>query len=541
MKSTFLSSFFLFATFFSFCQNFSVQRSEEFKKSRKTSMPDLIGVDESGIYLTTFKVKTKYMTTDHYDNTYTLYKFNLQYKQLFEYEYETNLKKSEVSNILLIKKNLYLFSFLHDLKEKKYTVFGAMLNKENGKIAGELKELFSFDLSEKDDLTMLFTNPSTDSSRIIITAMHQPKKNVRSALHTKIVDLELNSTGMFYSGSEKQKEVIIPTDIIPAKGGINIMIAKKDEISSKYITISGFTKEGNKLYNIKVDSTGKHLLNGKATMIDNNTLMFTGLYCTSSMKNEINGVLINKYDVLSGTLISSSSQTLPQGLFKNNGKDNEGIPNTLRLRSVSINPKTNSPVIMAEIFYGNSSTSTDYVTNDNSPVRKIKYTTNFTFVNADLMLIETDQNLKISRVITLPKHQTQKWSLSGYYGALSSEDEGFATMYSGKSLDFYSSYKSFTYKDKMIFILNDHPGNMNVKSSVSTAKPADDLSTSTTFVLTYDFNSGALTRKALFNNSGQPIPVVKDAVLIGNEIFLYARLPHLLGKSEYEIIKIIIK
>ena len=504
-------------------------------------MPDLIGVDESGIYLTTFKVKTKYMTTDHHDKFYTLYKFNLQYKQLFEYEYETNLKKSEVSNILLIKKNLYLFSFLHDLKEKKYTVFGAMLNKENGKIAGELKELFSFDLAEKDDLTMLFTNPSTDSSRIIITAMHQPAKNIKSALYTKIVDLELNSTGMFYSGSEKQKEVMIPTDIIPAKGGINIMIAKKDEISSKYITISGYNKEGNKLYNIKVDSTGKYLLNGKATLIDSNILMFTGLYCTSSMKNEINGVLINKYDVLSGTLISSSAQTLPQGVFKNNGKGNEGIPNTFRLRSVSINPKTNSPVIMAEIFYGNSSTRTDYVTNNNSPVRKIEYTTNFTFVNADMMLIETDQNLQISRVITLPKQQTQKWSLPGYYGSLSNEDEGFATMYSGKSLDFYSSYKSFTYKDKIIFILNDHPGNMNVKSSVTAAKPADDLSTSTTFVLTYDFNSGVLTRKALFNNSGQPIPVVKDAVLMGNEIFLYARLPHLLGKSEYEIIKIIIK
>ena len=554
MKTVILFSFCFFCiSIYSFCQNYSVQSSEEMKISRRSSAPQIIGSDETGLYFTTFRTKRKYMTTDYYDKIYSIVKFDYKYKQLYDYEYESNLKGSEVYDIQLIKGSLYLFSYLHDRKGEKFSVFSSLINKENGKLSGELKEIGNFLLDSKDSYPLLTIYPGPDSSGIILTLSSSFGK--KEKINIKTFDLNLNETNNTTIVSQSERELHFVYQVVPVKKD-PVLVAetnyeyvqtgKKKKSVYKDFTLTAYKPSGEKLYSLILDTENRYTLSGRG-LINNKELIMSGLYSTNRDSKEINGVFINKYDIQQGKLLSSSYQTLSPDILKRvsdktggNLKseletEDAGLSNQFRVKNILINPKTNTPLLIAEFFsVSNYSTSSTFN-------GKIEYDTYFRFTNAELLLIETNEKYEISRITSLPKKQIERFRLGGFYGSIASSTTGVSTILSGRSLDFYSSFSSFIHKDKLMLIMNDHPANTGVKRQGDNARITDDLSTSSTFVLTYDFSTGLFTRKSLFNNSGQPIPLTKEAMLLGNELFLYATIPHLLGKSDFKIIKITIK
>ncbi len=555
MKLSFFIFTFLLGTTSAFSQNFSVQSSEVFKRSRGESVPDLIGVNETGIYLSSFTVKRKYMSKDHGDNMFRLIKYDLNYKEQFSYKYENELNKSEVINIFLVGGKLYLFSFEYEKKQRIYRVYGTTINQDNGKFEAPLKEVTSVisDLEYQAQIVPAVEVLPGSSSFAIYLFYREGKEDMS---HIAITDFGLTRTFKTSYKMSAGDEMSSPADIaLTNDKGLLLLESnygpdpnskkKNTEPVITSFSLSKFSVDGKRVYTNKIKLENKFLIKGKISITSKNELLLAGLFCNSSKLEEITGFVLNKYDVSSGALVNSSEFIPPADIIKNDearkkvfGRDKtrDAMINNMRTPAIINNPVTNTTLLLTEFFSFNTS---EFST---GPSSANDYSTNFTFLNGPLLFVDTDQNNQLSKISSLPKNQVQKMVLSGEYGSSSyTGAEAITTGFAGKSLDLYSSAGIHFYNDKMLILINDNPANGRVIKTTDNAKIIDDLSNSTTFILTYDFATGAITRKQLFNNSGMPIPMVKDSRLVGNDIFLFARLPNMLGKSDYKFIRITIK
>jgi len=108
-------------------------------------------------------------------------------------------------------------------------------------------------------------------------------------------------------------------------------------------------------------------------------------------------------------------------------------------------------------------------------------------------------------------------------------------------LPFYSSFNVAPFKNKLIYYYNDNTKNVAVKKVVDKAKSTYNFNKSNCYSLTLDLTSGEVTRKFLFTNEDEPIAMVQHGMLTGNELYLVAYKPSMLGKSTLKLGKITIR
>lgn len=531
-------------------QNFSVQFGEENKIKRSESAPKLIGGDKSGLYFANFKVKQKYLTSDRFDRIFSLIKYDLSFKEVFDYEYDNNLKGTEVQELQLIKGSLYLFSYLHDIRNKRFKYYIAKINKDNGKIVGELKEAGDFELEKKDAYPVLTVMPSYDSLSIVMTVKAFSGKKGNTDL--KIFDLNLNETFSISfdpsTGGDRIIHQAFPIDknrVVVTESFENLSLPGQ-QITFANFSLSSYESNGKKIFSTNLESGETGILGCKG-FVDNNQLVLAGLISAGRFSRLIRGVFVNKYNMQTGEAISVSRQDISENIIKSNDdktsvKPDEkgttqvsGLSGQFLIKNILMNPKTNSPVIIAEIF-SYSQYINQYFENN-----RLKTDTYMTFTTGDILLIQTNEKCEIKTVTTIPKKQIEKLKISGNSSVVQTGSQGASTILSGRTLDFYSSFSSFIIKDKLIIALNDNPGNQAVKKQGDNFKPITDISTSSLFMIAYDLVNGTTTRKSIFSNSGQTIPLIKEAMLIDNQIYVYGTLPHILGKSDFRIVRVTVK
>jgi hypothetical protein len=495
------------------------------------------------------------MSTDHGDNMYSLIKYDLNYKELFSYKYDKELNNSEVVSIFFVKNKLFLFSFSFDKKKDLYQVFGTTLNKETGKLETPLKEIVSLN-SDFDRQVQLTPNILLlpDSSGFVTSCYYKNGKDEMAQV--MITNLNLNKITSASYNYASGDQIFSPVDFVLTDKNELIFLGmdykidfglkkKNTDPFLKAFILKKFSTDGKPLFSNVIKIDNKYLIKAAIKKTETNELLLTGLVCNSRSLEEINGVILHRYDASNGKLISSSELALPAATINNTeaikkvfGKEKttDGLLNNLKTPGLFNNPITKSTIILTEFF---AFKTTPFATSSGG---SNDYSSNFTFLNGPLVFIDADQNFNLSKIYTLPKNQVQKTVLSGYFSdATLHGADAVSAGFAGQSLDFYSSAGILFHNNKMLILINDNPGNNLVTKIGDNAKVIDNLSISTTFVLVYDFTNGTTIRKPLFNNSGQPIPLLKNATLLGNDIYLFARLPHMLGKSDYRFIRISIK
>lgn len=523
-------------------------------------MPVLLGIDETGIYMANYRLKRNPRADDFIENIYSLLKYDFNYKPVYDYEYSEGLEESEVSEILLFRKKMFLFSYDFNYKEKSLRIYGTTLNKENGKMNAPLTELINSSTSTGETLESVFFTPNADSSQITITAIFSEKESQRVLQLAYSLDLKkIQSANININQPSRYRSIF---QIGQTSSGFTIANIKKfedQEIGKRRkknvftdFSVEAFDGRGAKTYAISPVRENVFVVNQKLYLAGND-LFIIALYDTDKERKSMKGILLERYDALKGTLLSSSVRTLSAELIADtDGKntpdkkskdddEDEGISKNLRIRSFTFNPVTQKAYVFAEMF---SIESVPY-TSRNAPLGSgmptmAKTYSRIKFINSDILLIETDDQFKINHITSLPKKQIQRFELPGYVSVEAGWEEA-ATKLSGTSLDFYSSFAVLPYKDKMILLLNDNPANGTIVKAGGKVKDLDDISACNSYALIYDPATRLFTRKLLFNNSNQPVPLMKNAYMLGNDIFLYAREPHLLKKSDFKIIKVSIK
>jgi hypothetical protein len=551
----------LFVTFYTSvtAQNFSINHGAEFKLDRNKSIPALVGIDESGIYMANYRIKSKYLTSDYSDKIYSLIKYDFKYNQVFDHEYKDGLEKSEVSEMLLLRSNLFLFSYAFDRKEKSLRIYGTTLDKANGKMNEALSELSTSSTSTGESLQSIRFSPNADSTRIVITAIFAEKESQRILQVVCGLNLKaIQSANVLINQPSKFRSL---SQIGQTQAGltlVNIKNYEEQEVGKRRkknvftdFSVEAYDHKGAKSYTVSPVRPNIYVVSQKL-YVGGAEFFLLALYDTDKARKSVKGVVIERYDASNGKLISSSHQPLSAQLIATiNKKDTEdkkskaedeedGISTNLRIRSFEFNPVTQKAYVFAELFLIESATYTERTIASGTMAGSSREYSKVKFTTSDVLLIEMDNQYTIQYMTSLPKKQLQYFDLVGSVKADDSWEE-FGNYFAGMSLDFYSSFAVFPYKDKMILLFNDDPANGRVVKPDAPIKELNNLRSCSSYALIYDPASRVFTRKLLFNNSSQPIPLMKLATMVGNDIFLYAREPHAIRKSDFKIIKVSIK
>jgi hypothetical protein len=528
-----------------FAQNFSLQYGEETKIRGNYSVPKFIGHDATGMYFQMHRVKVKYLTSDHYDEIHSLIKYDMKLEKAYSYEYDDNLKGSETHGLHMIKGNLFLFSFSHNTKEKKFSVYASTINKENGKLNGALKELFVINVETKKSNPSLFVFPTADSSGITIAVSYYAENKIKNDI--TILDLELNQVSKTIFSSQDQSEINYINEVFQLTNKNVIVTSLIEKNNSKKVLIykgaalTSYSPAGKANYTAKIELGDNFILSMNSLIIEKNHLITSGFFASIPNPNEPDGFFINKYNIESGELESSSSQLFSTQIkedsiaIKKQSENSEIMPYRFITRQIFIDPLTNTPLFLTEAFYMYIYSTPETFNN------KTSYVTNLTFINAGLQIIETNSKYEISNISSIPKAQRERVQIQGNFGSIGNDGSTAVAIHTRSTLDFFSSYKSFIYKNKLLLLMNDHSANGNVKKQTDKPKEVNDMSVSSTYILTYDLLTKTLTRKALFANTSEIITIAKEAFLLGDEIYLYGTQPHVMGYSNFRLAKVKIK
>lgn len=510
-------------------------------------MPQLVCADESGLYLSKYRSKPIYGSTYFYfDRIYTLEKYDLNFKPVFSYQYKEESSDFRFEKFLLLKKRLYIFSYTYKPKEKKFTIYCSEINKETGKLLAPFKEILAAAQDLKNIAFQINIFPTTDSNDICVSLKIEDKK--QQTVFCTIVNQDLKQKHTTTINTSIQPELYRIREVFIDSENLTLLAVSNRKFKNEkrqnrpefsHFTVEGYDKKGQKLYEVNTGSSTRHVINQKTFLIAGKELIIAGAYNNDISKKEISGLFVDRYDIQNGKLIATASKELPKELIEQIKKriylsstgikdeaNEEGLPNNFIIKSMFVNPITSKPTILAEVVC-------EYIT----PGKEFSMAT---ITTADVFVIEIDEKQEL-KIATLPKKQVQRYQLGGLMVSFDDDEETNYNL-TNTTLDDNSSFSHFIIKDKLIFFINDNPANATVTNATEKTTDANNIKKSNFYAMGYDFTKGIFTRKFLQSNAEQPIPLTKNAFIVGNEVFFLASLSaNFLSKPDFKFIKVIVK
>lgn len=529
---------------------------------------DIINADETGVYLLEGKMKmTSYFVIGAtYGTAFKLYKFDKNYNSIYEQDYKKLMKGLSFKGIQFLQKDMFLFGHDYIKKERKYIIYGVKLDTKTGEPKGEMQELATFELnSKRDDFDYSFT-PTPDSSKWMLVGDVSTETN--TAISIAILDKELKQKGRTQINMSYDKKSFTLEDIMMVNDGKFLVLGKQYEMvptGKRNKTVRTFTKyvfskydaKGKKEMDLPTDVSSHYAMSGKAIYLPDGQLSLAGFYSNDPKKKEVNGVFLHKVDVNTGTVLQSSFKELSANMLdqaeedeneldkeeknarkerekaKEKDGDEDGISRDFVIRNVEVNPVTGALYLIAELSRFQTWTTSHY--NGKTWTSRTYYM----YTNSDLLVISAGAQGQIEWINTLPKRQVETISSSGSgLGYYSPVTDFFAR---GGGMPFYSSFNYTMRENKMVFLINDHEQNAEVKKLGDKVKTINNFRKSVAYAVTLDLKNGQFSRKILLSNEDDPVLMPRFSYVAGKDFFLPAMKTKALGKTEFKMGKVSIK
>jgi hypothetical protein len=508
---------------------FDLKMGPEMKESRKETLSDIIAHDETGIYA--LKTKSKGMVFNPYMSssaqtqyavmglkvtpkiTLEHYNYDMRLTKSHELELKTNGKSRDYEFIIPVEDELYLFSSFRNKKQKKKYLFMQTINKKTLRPNKDLKKISGIPYKGgfKAKTGYYAFGRSSDASKYLVYYDMQTKKKAPDRFGFHIFDKQFNQIW--------EKKVILPYSdelfetvdlLVDNSGNVHILGKKyfekrKEKRGGKpnyeYQVLSyNQNDKAPKKTKVKVD--GKFITDMKITIDENMDIVCAGFYSSKKtysitgsyfikIDHETNNIIHENYDEFGLDFITAGMNE--RGKKKAKKRMEKGKSNDLyrfRLDDM-IDREDGGVVLIGEQYYVRESTSTS-----SSGLT----TTNYTFYYNDIIVVNISPEGIIERSDKIQKTQ------------ITSNDWGF-----------YSSYSLAIVGNKMHFIFNDNPKNLNAKpgQKVERFKKSKDA----TVVLVTLEPDGTQIKKALFSRKETGIitrPKVCEQIS-GREIILFGQ------------------
>lgn len=556
MKKILFAACMLLLSLTGFTQNYDLKTGDEIKIRKLSTDLDIVASDNTGHYFAEqrwfFNLQAR------------LYKFDKNYTDIYEKDYRKELRGSLFRGFQPIDDELFMFSTEYTKKEKTFTLYARKINKANGEIKQDPKEIGTFPLEKKrDDFEVKFTpvtngkkllfvaNVSNDDRVSLVAAVLDPllKREATATIDFHFTPNQFSVQDVFYTNNDKI--------IVLGKESEETQVGKRKKkrwVFKQYV-LHIFSKEGKKENEIPITSDQRFAISGKLIEQTDGTVALAGFYSNDPKKKDLNGFFFSKIDTEKNQLVLSSFKEINSSMIgqqysedegddddedkkskkeekKNDEDEEDELPNDYVLKSVLINPADNSLVITAEIsqlyIYRTQRTNGNMIT----------YNTVYSYTTKDVLLIALNNEGKVKWINTIPKKQQEKYSDPNISRNTSRED-----YFSGKSAHpYYSSFASFINKDKLIILLNDHvSNNTNAAYGHKVKRVYNFKKKSNLYGISIDLSTGNMKRKFIHENSSGGIMMPRSAYINGTTILIPALHMKMLGKNEIKMCQLTIK
>ncbi len=558
-------------------QQYNINWGEALKMKKGTMDLNIAGADKSGYYFIETKVAAK-MFSLNVRPAYKLIKFDNNFDEEYDQSYNDELKGLDFLSFQPLNNDFFLFATDYIKKEKTYKVYGARIDKSDGKLSEEFKELGSYQAeSKKDDFTAKLSKLKNNNNFLLVCDL-TAKDNTRIGVTILDESLKQKSntsiTLSFEPGFYILQDVKVVNDRIVLLGKVFEEVEgkrKKKKKVFKNFTLGIYDLQGNKQNETQLDINDNFTLEGKLLEISNNEVAIAGLFSKDAKKKNLSGFFINKIDLQSGKLTLNSTKEISENMLGQNftdegddtdddapkddkkkkndddDDDNEFL-NEFTIKNIVINPADGSFVITSEISKVNVSTSSYYENNGNAigGGRWVTRTT-YSFTNKDIMVICADNSGNIKWLNIIPKKQYESISSESHnqFGPVYYDSYYYMLSYFAKAggMPYYSSFNSLFVKDKYIILYNDNKNNTEIADykekvrSITNFKKKGVL-----FALSFDLKTGKAVKTNIAASSDEDvIAMPRHSFVFGNNIIIPSWRQKMIGKTIFKIAKVTIK
>lgn len=478
---------------------------EEQKTSKKLTLNDLIGFDESGIYALKTKGSKYYL--EHYNN-------KLNISNTVELDLEREKQENTFEFILQWNNRLLLFSSYPDKSTKKNHLYVQSIDKQSLSLNNDIKKISEIDFEgrRRSQSGSFNYSISNDSSKLLIYYSLPYRKNKNEEFGFHVFDKNMEQIW--------EKQINLPYEeglfkieeyTISNTGDVYVLgVAYKEKRVSKRhgqpnynYQILSYSDKGSNFKNIDVELEGKFLTDMQIAINEKDEIICAGFYSTEGTYS-IKGSFFLKVDAVNKKVKHSNFKEfdmdfLTQNLSekaakkvakkKKKGKDVELYEYDL---DRIVLREDGGAVLIGEQFYINVVTTT----NSNGGT-----TTTYYYNYNDIIAINISPEGNIEWATKIPKRQ------------VTSNDGGF-----------YSSYTLAVVDDKLYFVFNDNGKNLFYKGGSDKLYNFTKNKESLVTLVEVDSN-GNQSREALFSVRDADIlmrPKVSEQVQ-ENELILFGQ------------------
>ncbi len=421
------------------------------EESRRSTLYDVIGHDESGFYALRLKTGGFYgssstFSLEHYDT-------GMNKTQTVEVALKHNNKKLYLEQIVHYNNRLFIFTSLADQQDKERKLFVQPISKQTLMPVGEPRQIAAIDYTghSRGNSGNYGFAVSTDSTKYLVfyNLPYDDDKNERFGFH--VLDWEMNQLW------EKQVELPYEEKLFEVErykvdnaGNIHLLgrlfkekrkLKRRGAPNANFQVLS-YRNEGNDFTEYAVDIPGKYLNDMQIAVLPNQDIVCAGFFSperTSSIKGsffltiDAQSKLVKQQsfkdfdaDFLTEDLSEAKAAATKEKI--ENGKNVELFQYDL---DDIVLRDDGGAILVGEQYYIRVITT-------NSPNMGATSKTYYYYNN--IIVININPAGEIDWAHQIPKRQR------------TANDGGF-----------YSSYTMAVVKDKMYFIFNDHPKNLVAK------------------------------------------------------------------------------
>jgi hypothetical protein len=422
------------------------------QESKRSTLADIIGHDESGFYALRLKTGAFYginskFSLEHYDNA-------MNKTRTVEVDLELADKKRVLENIVHYNNRLFMFTSLADQKSKQKKLYLQPISKTDLQPVGEPRQISAIDYtgySRGNSGTFGFS-VSTDSTKFLVfyNLPYDQGENERFGMH--VLDWEMKQLW------EKQIELPYEEELFEVErykvdntGNIHLLgrlfnekrkLKRKGEPNYKYQVLS-YRDSGSSLTDYAVEIPGKFLNDMQIAILPNQDIICAGFF-SPAKTNSIAGSYFLTIDAKSKKVKKQSFKEFGADFLTENMREGKAAATKDKIekgKNVELYEfdlddlvlrEDRGAILVGEQYY--IRVMTTYSPNGGVSSTKTQYHYN------NIIVVSINAQGEIEWAHQIPKRQRTV------------NDGGF-----------YSSYTMAVVQDRLFFVFNDHPKNLNAK------------------------------------------------------------------------------
>lgn len=429
------------------------------KTKKGNTNVDVVHADNTGVYVEEGRIYMQSFLVFGIavKSSATLIKLNKSFGEEYRIDYKNQLKDRTFEEFFFIQNKAYILASLYNKKEQQLQIMAAEINKKDGKVISDFKEITSLTAdAKKNDIYKKFAYNADSTKMIMVTTDNKADK---SNIVVEVFDANLKKVGKTisiinpYDPKTYQLE-----DVIYTSNANVVMVARIYEFQAgkkkkaKHLdflnyNIQIYATDGKRLKEINTAINGKWLVSSKVAQLPNTDLVIAAFYNNEKKAKEINGLMVERINPATGAIISTSLKEINRSMlapeltnevdeeetkqerkerekFEKKQAEEEAFSNDLRFSNFTLT-NDGGIVIMAEKY--KFSSWTDISTYQGaSSMRTVSITTN-TYESGDILMSKMNADGTLAWLNVLPKNQRE---ITGGGNFAAGYDVNFAMGYS---------------------------------------------------------------------------------------------------------------